>query len=105
MVRQGRRAASKTLVLHLVGGSPSGCVKSELMASPRVGLVVGKVVGNAVQRNRVKRQLRHAARLRLAQLAGLSVVIRANPASASATSAELRRDFDRCLARTRDGSR
>jgi len=75
------------------------------MASPRVGLVVGKLVGNAVQRNRVKRQLRHAAQARLAQLAGLSVVIRANPTSASATYAEFVRDFDRCLASVRDGSR
>lgn len=29
---------------------------------PRVGLVVGKSVGNAVKRNRVKRRLRHAIR-------------------------------------------
>nr|MBA2444553.1 ribonuclease P protein component [Nocardioidaceae bacterium] len=39
-VRQGRRAASKTLVVHASRNSPF---------PPRVGFVVSKAVGNAVQ--------------------------------------------------------
>jgi ribonuclease P protein component len=69
-------------------------------AGPRVGFVVSKAVGNAVVRNRVKRRLRHQAREHLASLPGSAVlVVRALPASAHASSAELARDLARCLAR------
>jgi ribonuclease P protein component len=62
-----------------------------------VGFVVSKAVGNAVVRNRVKRQLRHIAGDRLDRLpAGSSVVVRANPAAAGAKS--LAADFDSALA-------
>ncbi len=76
-----------------------------IMATPRVGFVVGKAVGKAVQRNRVKRRLRHAIRTRLDQAAGQSIVIRANVTAASATYAQLAKDLDRCLARVSDGAR
>ncbi len=54
--RRGARAASRTLVTHLLLEETGG------EAPARVGFVVSKAVGNAVTRNRVKRQLRHAAR-------------------------------------------
>jgi ribonuclease P protein component len=51
----------------------------------RVGFVVGKSVGNAVTRNRVRRRLRHLA---AAELPGtpsqVSVVVRALPRAAAA---------------------
>lgn len=69
---------------------------------PRMGLVVSKAVGNAVTRHAVSRRLRHVT-------AGLleefplqpwhSLVIRALPASAAATSAELESDVRRALRR------
>jgi ribonuclease P protein component len=37
-------------------------------AGPRVGLTVGKVMGNAVDRNRIKRRMREAVRRNLASL-------------------------------------
>ncbi len=69
-------------------------------APARVGLVVGKTVGQAVTRTRVKRRLRAVAAARLPVLPpGSLVVLRANPAAAAATSADLGTDLDRALAR------
>jgi ribonuclease P protein component len=51
----------------------------------RVGLVVGKRIGTAVVRNRVKRLLREAARARLRCLPpGYDIVLIARPEAASA---------------------
>ena len=56
-VSSGRRAGGAALVVHLLDD-----VRDAGDAGPQVGLVVGKAVGNAVVRNRVKRQLRHLVR-------------------------------------------
>ena len=57
---------------------------------PRVGFVVSKAVGGAVVRNRVKRRLRALMAARLTDLpVGVDLVVRANPPSASSSSAEL----------------
>lgn len=72
----------------------------------KVGFVVSKQVGSAVVRNRVKRRLRHLSRERLADLpAGSTLVVRALPVSASATSGRLRSDLDRALSRAGVGAR
>jgi ribonuclease P protein component len=66
----------------------------------RVGFVVSKAVGPAVTRNRVKRRLRHLMRERVGSLAaGARLVVRAQPAAASASSTELGAELDRCLDR------
>ncbi|MGZ5400653.1 MAG: ribonuclease P protein component [Nocardioides sp.] len=98
VIRSGRRAGSRTLVVHLVDSIDP--VTQRAPVSPRVGLVVSKAVGNAVIRNRVQRRLRHLVREQLDRLPSTGVlVIRALPAAAGASSAELLADLDRCLQR------
>jgi ribonuclease P protein component len=92
-VRQGKRAAAHGLVVHLSS--------SDMTTAPaRAGFVVGKVVGPAVVRNRVRRRLRHlvAARLDLLQ-PGTLLVVRATPPAAAASYAELADALDRGLDR------
>lgn len=72
MYKQGRRhfAAHMTVFyLRRQDNEASG---------PRVGLTVGRVLGGAVQRNRIKRRLRQAVRDNLASLA-LPVDVVINP--------------------------
>ncbi|QAY63993.1 ribonuclease P protein component [Xylanimonas allomyrinae] len=91
-VRGGARAGRDTLVVHLL-------VDDEGDAAPQVGFVVSKAVGNAVQRNLVKRRLREIARAMMGDPGNNGfpergrVVVRALPAASRATFAELRRDL------------
>jgi ribonuclease P protein component len=108
-VRRGRRAGSRTLVVHLAvsGPRPSSAPSPppELSDSsparpPQVGFVVSRAVGTAVTRNSVKRRLRHLARERVSSLPDSAVlVVRALPAAATASYQELGADLDRCLER------
>jgi ribonuclease P protein component len=95
-VREGRRAGSRTLVLHLCDpGHPDGDERPA-----QVGFVVGRAVGGAVVRNRARRRLRHLVRERLAELpAGSTLVVRALATAGEASYDELRADLARCLER------
>jgi len=67
---------------------------------PRAGFVVSKAVGNSVVRHRVSRRLRHLVLHRLGTLpSGSSLVVRALPPAATASSAELGADLDAALKR------
>jgi len=95
-VRGGRRGGSASVVVHLTS-EPSEPARAEQPA--RAGFVVSKAVGGAVVRNRVRRRLRHLVRGRLDKLpVGSTVVVRALPASAGRSSADLARDLDTALA-------
>ena len=114
-MRAGRRSGRRTLVAHVwqpaesrAGGGPlihpaeaSAVVPAAVWsgsAPARVGFVVGRGVGPAVTRNRVKRRLRHLMRPRINRLTGGSLcVVRALPAAASASYGELERDLDAAL--------
>lgn len=98
-VRHGAKAAGPTLVSHVIlpagvdAGSEDGRVTS-------VGFVVSRGVGSSVDRNRVKRRLRHLMRPRLAEApVGSRLVIRALPAAKDATSETLAADLDETLRR------
>jgi ribonuclease P protein component len=96
-IRRGRRAGTRTLVLHL---DVAPAEAAEVRPAPRVGFVVSKAVGPAVTRNKVKRRLRHLARERLTSLPGSAVlVIRALPQAATSSYDELGSDLDRALGR------
>ncbi len=98
MVRSGRRAGSRHLVVHLLHGAGSG--------APRVGFVVSTKVGNAVVRHRVTRRLRPLMRSELSRLpAGTEVVVRALPSAAGAASADLAADLRSALAAAERKSR
>lgn len=91
-IRRGAKAAAPTLVAHVASGT-DGPVS--------VGFVVSKQVGGAVERNRVKRRLRHLVREHLDELpSGTRVVVRARPAAAGAAGrgARLGEDLDAALA-------
>ena len=93
-VRHGIRMAQRDVVVHFRRGS------GHEAAAPRVGLVVGKSVGSAVERHRVARRLRHVARTMLGELAESDqLVIRALPSSRTASSARLEQELRRCLRR------
>ncbi len=94
-VSQGAKAAQPDLVLYTWSdetGEPG----------PRIGLVVSKAVGNAVQRHRVSRRLRHAARTMLGDFDPADrVVIRALPSSRNAISPRLEQELRTALQRIR----
>ncbi|MCX8564513.1 ribonuclease P protein component [Mycolicibacterium mucogenicum] len=89
-VSRGVRSAQRDLVVHALAPRVLGSADSNTEDAPKVGLVVGKSVGNAVQRHRVSRQLRHASRDLLPELRdGELLVIRALPGSREAATATL----------------
>jgi len=102
-IRGGRRAARGALVVHLDRQPPA---QAERQALPRAGFVVSRAVGGAVERNRVKRRLRHLVRARIDALPpGAMLVVRALPAAAGRSYADLGDDLDGALDRAMTGRR
>lgn len=98
VVRRGRRAGRPRLVLHALVDDVAPTRADH--ATVRVGFVVSKAVGNSVVRHRVTRRLRHLMSDRLGTLPpGCTLVVRALPASAGASSSELGIDLDGALRR------
>jgi ribonuclease P protein component len=91
-VRRGSRGTSGAVTVHLALDGAG--------ARPQVGFIVGRTVGPAVVRNRVRRRLRHLLHAHLAELPiGASVVVRAHPEAATRTSAVLGADLGQALRR------
>lgn len=101
VLRRGSRGGRPRLVVHLLAVD-AGCPEAAGSHPPRAGLVVSRAVGGAVVRHRVARRLRHQLASRLDALeSGSRVVVRALPAAAPATSAEIGADLDAGLAAAR----
>jgi ribonuclease P protein component len=94
VMRTGRRAGSRTVVVHALGPD-AGATD----AATRIGFVVGRAVGGAVARNQVRRRLRHLMRDRLSTLPASSrFVVRALAPAVDVSYRTLGTDVDRCLA-------
>jgi ribonuclease P protein component len=79
--RQGRSTSTRFLVLYWFD-------REDEPGDPRLGLAVPRAIGNAVTRNRIKRQLREVWRARLEEVpAGRDYVLKAKPGLPEAVSA------------------
>ena len=91
-MRRGRRTGTETVVVYLALTGD---------AHSMAGFAVSRTVGGAVIRNRVTRRLRAILADLLPTLpTGAQVVVRALPASASASFDTLRRDVNEALSRS-----
>lgn len=92
-VKQGIRVTQPDLVIHARH-------EAGIVDGPRVGFIVSKAVGNAVDRHRVARRLRHAARTAITDLDSADMlVIRALPSSRYAMSARLEQEITAAVRR------
>jgi ribonuclease P protein component len=87
-IRNGSRTGRTLLSGHLL-------VRPGSNGPALVGFVVGRTVGAAVVRNKVRRRLRHLTRGYLESLPeGSLLVLRATPRAAAARQADLAADLD-----------
>ncbi|MCK2033260.1 ribonuclease P protein component [Microbacterium sp. KSW4-4] len=92
VVRRGSRCGGARVLTSMLATGES--------RAARFGFIISKQVGTAVVRNTVRRRLKAICAEALPRVPqGTDVVIRALPASATASYAELRSDVHRCLAR------
>lgn len=83
-VKRGRRAVQPDVIVY--SRALDDALESS-RSSPKVGLIIAKSVGSAVDRHRVARRLRHAVREVLGDLQpDEQLVIRARPSSNGARS-------------------
>ena len=93
--QQGRRQFTGNMTVFFLRRSADGADGS---SSLRVGLTVGKVLGNAVERNRIKRRMREAVRGSWpAEGASVDVVFNPRKSVLQLPLGELRAEVERCL--------
>ena len=110
-IKRGRKKGSRTVVVYVL--EPSIPKKLGKVSNPRIdswggpqmGLVVSKGVGNSVVRHNTARKIRAAFGSILDDRSGVdieshhTIVIRALPNSATATTEEVEKDVRSCLRR------
>lgn len=93
--QQGRRQFTGNMTVFFLRRGTGG---TDECCSLRVGLTVGKVLGNAVERNRIKRRMRDAVRLSWPQEnAGIDVVFNPRKSVLQLPVGELRAEVGRGL--------
>jgi ribonuclease P protein component len=94
--RQGRRQFAAHMTVFYLGRDDGGRPPSAVKRKARVGLTVGRVLGGAVERNRIKRRLREAVRHNLELLAvPVDVVINPKKSALTAPFQDLRDEVAR----------
>lgn len=74
VTKSGKRGSTESLVGYLLIENPIDNANQ----NPKLGLIVGKTIGNSVVRHRIARQIRHAAKDQLKNLPiGSLLVVRA----------------------------
>ena len=81
------------------------CLRGTAEDGPRIGFTVPRALGKAVRRNRIKRRMREAVRMRLDGLKqAWSIVINPRSRSLDAPAAELEREVERLFQRCNGSS-
>jgi ribonuclease P protein component len=94
--QQGRRHFSPSMTVFFL--------EREMAGGPRVGLTVGKVLGGAVTRNRIKRRVREAVRRHLLSLtANVDVVINPKKSASAVETVKLEAEVERAFAAVQQG--
>jgi len=86
----GKKWVSPNVIVQTDQGSGEGV---------RFGLTATKKLGNAVMRNRIRRRMRAAAKIALAGVANVDVVLIGRVATATCPFAQLVKDLTWCLKR------
>jgi ribonuclease P protein component len=96
----GRKRQSAAMGWFLAPQSPEGDTAS---AAPRVGLTVGKVMGKAHERNRIKRRMREALRRHVDLLpAGFDLIFHPRRTVLTIEFSQLEREVVRILEQARN---
>lgn len=91
--REGKRQVSRNMSVFYLAPDESGG-----HGDVRVGITVGRALGGAVQRNRVKRRMREAVRRHLSLLSGaVDVVINPRKSVADLEFAELEKEVQQAF--------
>lgn len=95
ILKQGVRVGRRDVIAHVLVPTPPDLVTS---GGPRIGLIVGKSVGNSVVRHAVSRRLREAARPLLEECdPSAMVVVRALGGSATCSQPDLERQLSSAM--------
>jgi ribonuclease P protein component len=93
--QQGRRQFTGNMTVFFLRRSPD---VAEPSLAPRVGLTVGKVLGDSVERNRIKRRMREAVRLSWpGDVASVDVVFNPRKSVLQMEFPQLVAEVQRCL--------
>lgn len=95
--REGKRQSLPLMAYFYALRKP---VSPSTAAGPRVGLTAGKVLGNAVQRNRIKRRMREAVRRKQPYLtASVDVILHPRKTVLEAEFSQIERDVAQAFRR------
>lgn len=92
--KEGKRQSLSLMTYFFAARKSADATVADLKdSSPRVGLTAGRVLGNAVARNRIKRRMRAAVRLHYGQLVlGMDIVLHPRRTVLEAPFSEVERD-------------